>query len=258
MTDKPNSGGDYDIGYRKPPAQHRFKKGQSGNPLGRPRKLPGASNSPDRSQISSWILEEGSRLVPVREGGQTTMMPAAQAVLRARGIAAMKGNRLAQREFLEEIRRVEDEENRVRLEHFNASAAYKSSWEERIELARKQGLPEPQPIPHPDDIVLDFINGEAFVCGPMTKQQKREWDAVLTRRDRLQERVSVAAGAYRGATTPKSKALALENWKSTQQLFDQLNDDLPTRYRAGLSNRCLHDGASLPGQNRKTRWPGED
>lgn len=28
----------YDVGYKKPPPQHRFAKGQSGNPNGRPRK----------------------------------------------------------------------------------------------------------------------------------------------------------------------------------------------------------------------------
>ena len=31
-------GKDYDVGYGKPPAQHRFKKGQSGNPNGRRRR----------------------------------------------------------------------------------------------------------------------------------------------------------------------------------------------------------------------------
>lgn len=31
-----------DVGYGRPPEQHRFKKGQSGNPRGRPRKSKGA------------------------------------------------------------------------------------------------------------------------------------------------------------------------------------------------------------------------
>lgn len=31
---------DYDVGYAKPPAEHRFKPGQSGNPAGRPKGQP--------------------------------------------------------------------------------------------------------------------------------------------------------------------------------------------------------------------------
>lgn len=31
---------DYKIGYKKPPEKHRFKKGFSGNPAGRPRRKP--------------------------------------------------------------------------------------------------------------------------------------------------------------------------------------------------------------------------
>ncbi|MDE2165832.1 MAG: hypothetical protein KGJ66_05780 [Alphaproteobacteria bacterium] len=33
----PLDGSDYEVGYGKPPAETRFKKGQSGNPSGRPR-----------------------------------------------------------------------------------------------------------------------------------------------------------------------------------------------------------------------------
>jgi hypothetical protein len=29
---------DYDVGYGKPPAAHRFRHGQSGNPRGRPKR----------------------------------------------------------------------------------------------------------------------------------------------------------------------------------------------------------------------------
>lgn len=32
---------DYEVGYGKPPSQHQFRKGTSGNPRGRPRKEPG-------------------------------------------------------------------------------------------------------------------------------------------------------------------------------------------------------------------------
>lgn len=37
-TDRKANGGDYEVGYRKPPKQHRFRKGVSGNPRGAPSK----------------------------------------------------------------------------------------------------------------------------------------------------------------------------------------------------------------------------
>ncbi len=36
--DKKGKGADYDVGYGKPPKEHRFKKGSSGNPAGAPSK----------------------------------------------------------------------------------------------------------------------------------------------------------------------------------------------------------------------------
>ncbi len=36
--DKKGKGGDYDVGYGRPPKKHQFKKGTSGNPAGAPSK----------------------------------------------------------------------------------------------------------------------------------------------------------------------------------------------------------------------------
>jgi hypothetical protein len=250
----------YQVGYGKPPVEHRFKKGISGNPGGRPPK-PRAQARPTgldfgAQPANSYLLEEAYRLVTVREGEQTLQLPAIQAVFRAMGVAAMKGNRFAQKMMAELVQDVESEDRKLRLEHLETMIEYKCNSEKAIEHAREMRLPEPQPIPHPDDIIVDFKNGHAAVCGPMTKEDKADWDRMLEYRSELQSEITFFAEAYRRARNPERKARQLDMWKFEQRLFDKLNDNLPKRYRVTLEDRCWMDGASRPGQQRKRRWPG--
>ncbi|MBI2254729.1 MAG: hypothetical protein HYU58_08935 [Proteobacteria bacterium] len=58
-------GGDYEVGYGKPPRAHRFKKGQSGNPKGRRKR------NLNRKTILLAALEES---VTVQIGGKKKTM----------------------------------------------------------------------------------------------------------------------------------------------------------------------------------------
>jgi hypothetical protein len=50
------------VGYRRPPKEHQFKPGRSGNPRGRPK------GSKNEATIWRDVL---SKRIPIREGGKT-------------------------------------------------------------------------------------------------------------------------------------------------------------------------------------------
>ena len=54
---------DFEVGYGKPPKRTRFKKGQSGNPKGRPKGAKGFSASLHREMESKVTVREGGREV---------------------------------------------------------------------------------------------------------------------------------------------------------------------------------------------------
>jgi hypothetical protein len=91
------------VGYGKPPAHTRFRKGRSGNPGGRPRGI-------TAGRTTALALKELYRAVPVREGDKLIRMPAIQAVLRSKVALAAKGNGPAQRALIDIARTLEKEQ----------------------------------------------------------------------------------------------------------------------------------------------------
>ena len=250
-----------EVGYGRPPVEHQFKKGVSGNPRGRPKRKHGAKST-DPLKTSSQpanqlLMDEAYRMVTLREGDQIIKLPAIQAVFRAMGVSALKGNRFAQRTLAELVQQVENSDREAQAEYLKTMIDYKCDGERAIEGAKSRGVAPPEPIPHPDDIIIDFASSSASINGPMTKEDKADWDRMLSHRDELQLSISEAAAAYARARNPDRKADWLEQWKREQRFYDKLNDNLPRRYRKDLKDRCWYPGASLPGSQKKRTWPGE-
>src|SRR5499427_1991097 len=100
MTAHQTTSASYEVGYRKPPRHTQFQKGHSGNPGGRPRRLPA-------ERLEELALYEAYRTTIVMEDGHAIPMPAIQAVLRRQLESAASGNVRAQRDILTMIRDIE-------------------------------------------------------------------------------------------------------------------------------------------------------
>jgi hypothetical protein len=162
----------YRVGYGKPPSDHRFKPGQSGNSKGRPK---GAKNKTPRlneERLKSIVIAEAYRGIKVNDGPRQVTMPIAQAVVRSLAVNAVKGHARAQRLFAELLSSVETSNKALHDQWVNTALDYKNRWTAEIERCKRLGLPDPDPVPHPDHIEMDLATGEIVVDGPMTPQQR--------------------------------------------------------------------------------------
>ena len=53
---------------------------------------------------------------------------------------------------------------------------YKTNWEQEIERCKRLCLEVPEPVPHPDHIIVDMQRDEVRIVGPMTEREKAVWD----------------------------------------------------------------------------------
>ena len=83
----------YDVGYGKPPSASRFKKGQSGNPRGRPKGARARVPARPTERLKDLLLEEASRLITVPNGDRTMTLSMMQAAIRTLAIDAVKASR---------------------------------------------------------------------------------------------------------------------------------------------------------------------
>lgn len=198
----------YEVGYAKPPAATRFKKGQSGNPSGRPKgkktQLPGLNE--ERMKII--ILQEAYRDIKVRDGERTVTVPIAQAVLRSLAVNAVKGQHRSQRLFAELLSAVETSHKALHDEWLQTAMQYKVDWE--IELDRRARLGvigAPEPLPHPDHVIIDLQVGTARVVGPSTKVEKLAWDKHMARKAEFELEIVELKALLETATDPKMRAV---------------------------------------------------
>lgn len=152
---------DYEVGYAKPPKATRFRKGQSGNPGGRPKGARGFAAS---------IKRELESKVTVREGSNAVQISKAQAMAKRLSEKALKGDMQALKILLqidqdlaaEAVANAEATESRVSLDQTddNVLAYFVASLKDtepkhEAEAADSKSVAEALSIRHrraPDDV----------------------------------------------------------------------------------------------------------
>lgn len=99
VSERSSYGGDYEIGFGRPPRRTQFKKGKSGNGRGRPR---GARNT------AALLADELKKTVCVTEGGRTRTISKRSAFVKSLVARAIKGDARAAAQLLKAIETLED------------------------------------------------------------------------------------------------------------------------------------------------------
>jgi Family of unknown function (DUF5681) len=166
----------YDVGYANPPEHTRFQKGKSGNPRGRPRgkgvKTPGLSEE----RLKTILLEEAYRTIKVNDGTRQVSMPMVKAIVRSMALSAAKGRTKAQALFTKMLNLVEQQNKITHDEMLDTAIRYKVDWEKELLRREREGVTGPEPIPHPDHVVIDMRTGDVRIIGPRTIEEKLEME----------------------------------------------------------------------------------
>src|SRR5262249_14774659 len=115
----------YEVGYGKPPVKSQFKKGESGNPGGRPiAKF-------DLPDFQSTYIKELRAPVTVIENGKKKKMTQLQAVIKSHITQALKGDKTAIKQILECARKLPEhafEDDGVT--YYRITPAYRKAMED--------------------------------------------------------------------------------------------------------------------------------
>lgn len=140
------------------------------------RRNDGKDGAADRpaplTALERALLDEGRRRVTVRDGGETAEMSVNEIIARKTAETAAKGSPHAQRTWLNASAAAAAREAEIKDENATFWRKYRRAWRREIAKSKEAGLPLPEPVPHPDDIVIDHQNNIS-IDGPVTEEEAR-------------------------------------------------------------------------------------
>jgi hypothetical protein len=128
----------YKVGYGRPPKKTRFRKGVSGNPTGRSKKL---------LDFDAALLREGRKFITVNKKGRSVRISKHDVVVNQVVLNAMKGTASDRRLYRDAYRQAAEKATLLDAQQSSDFGKYKSVKEltdEQLMWLAAQGLPEPQ------------------------------------------------------------------------------------------------------------------
>ena len=209
---------DTEVGYRRPPKQHRFQKGVSGNPAGSSRKS--RTRDPMHPEIANMWAQEGGRKRTIVENGRQIEITMDELAIRRAYLEAVAGKITPMRIVTSKSHQMERERRELWKERTLAAGELVGKQTAELHRQIEAGIKDPRVIPHPSDIDQNPLTYEIEIRGPKTEEEYEEMLAVQKSRDQLIELFHETVS--KGSVTPNDVAFV-------QKRINKLNDYLPKR-----------------------------
>lgn len=228
----------FGTGYQRPPKDTQFKKGQSGNPTGRPKKDKAAPPPVTITSYDEDVLAEMAKRDTVIDHGKKISVPRRQLLLGAQSAAAAKGNPLAQRNALAMSAEVERRaaakaasDKAIAEKTFELMVTLKAiqqkTWDQFLITGKLVG----DPYPRPEDILLDNHKQTYRIRGPYCIDDLPRCLALMFHRDH----------ALITWVRMSHSDLQPDKWIALQWLmFDALNKELPLAWQLDDHDTLMH------------------
>ena len=226
----------YGTGYGKPPIANRFKKGQSGNPKGRP---VGAQNKTATEAAKLVDLVRGEAAREIVTGPEGEYIGIQQALVRSILVNGVKGKAYAQRHSIDLIRYAEkdmdEQKNKEKVYPFEQlieGVGLQAKLTE-LEMACKQyGKPYPSILPKPNDIILDFERGDVIFRFPFGETELKIWKGFWGQKHCIAKEQAELAELLRNDTLSRKQRDELEGLlEAHEKIFEMICNGMWEKWR---------------------------
>lgn len=216
----------YEVGFGRPPTKSQFKPGQSGNPNGRPRgsrnKLKPDQIDPLANQLLKDILKLANTEITVTENGVAKPSTIYEGVWKKVASKALKGDHRSQKLFIEKSDLAEAQRVKDKQKLFETLITYKEEWNSELKRREQTGETGPEPFIHPDQIVADIRSGQVYLTGPLTEEEKKDYDNLTDRIALFEKDLELIEQEIREASSDEDLAECEKNIKYTISCINQI------------------------------------
>jgi hypothetical protein len=149
------------------------------------------------------------------------------AIVRTVAVNAAKGNNRAAQHFTQMVKVVEDQNKASYDDYVRTMIEYKCEWEREIVLSQKHGLPVPQPVPHPDDIGVNYNTGEVRITGPFCKEDIPMWEKMRARKKECDSEIARINADLKSRKMQKYKEFLLKDLAHEERIREIICRALP-------------------------------